>query len=168
MFSHRDTHDNPYTCRRVRDRLAQRLAKRLAPTMGWIEHHALTCPRCQQKLHGFGRLSLALTLIKSQPRPLDLLARANQQAIAHLARKTRELPRAQRLRLARPQPSAWNRIAQPARWAGHAAACITILILGRLGILSSMQNLQNEGRDTLHHLYAQNAGDDIAEEIFRA
>ena len=152
-------------CRQLRALLMQSAADR-PPRLGWLERHLAQCPRCQRRMLGFSRTGLALTLMKSQPHDLDLLARANQQALGVLSRQTRGLPAARRLANARPQARLWLRLSMPLRWTGNAAACLTILVLGRFGVLSSMQSIQDQGQKTMHHLYAKNAGDDIANDIF--
>lgn len=167
MFSRHSTAKATNPCRTLRRQLTRQVARQLTPHLGQLQNHLAHCQRCQRRLLTLGRVSLALTLLKSQTHPADLLARANQQAIGTLAHQARQLPVAQRLRHARPASPLWQRLTQPARWTANAAACLAVLILGRLGVLSSMQTIQTESRDTLHHLYANAAGDDIADDLFQ-
>ena len=160
--------DKKSMCGQVRQGLAESIASRIMAQPGWIAQHITTCPKCRRRLSGFNRVSLALWLMKSRPHRLDLLSRANSQAIGVLQRSLRSLPKADRLRTARPEPKLRERCAKYSRSIGNAAACAAVLLLMRLGVLSSMARFQDEGQEAVKQYYAHHLGDDLADEVFRA
>jgi len=134
----------------------------------WIQRHLTTCPRCRQRLIGFNRLSTALTLLKTYPHQLDLLSQANTQAIKVLKHSLRNSPQAQILQKTRPEPKWFKRLTKYAHSLANAAACITILLMIRVGIFSSMDKLQSQGQESLKQYYAYHLGKDVADEMFKA
>jgi len=94
--------------------------------------------------------------------------RANTQAIGVLKHSLREAPKAKKLKAARPEPKLLERWRKYAHPAANAAACITILFLMKVGVFSSMDKVQNEGRKVIKQYYATHAGQDVADELFSA
>ena len=68
-------------CRQIRQWLYDAIKSRLGIEADWAQNHIANCPRCQQRLASLGKVNLALSVIKNQPHNLDLLSRANTQAI---------------------------------------------------------------------------------------
>jgi hypothetical protein len=113
-----------------------------------------------------GRVELAISLLKSQPHRLDLLMRANTQAIGVLKHSLRATTKAQLLRNIRPEPGIFERCAKYKRSFINAAACIAIAVLLKSGAFSSAQAFESQGRKAVEHYYASQAGEDIARDIF--
>lgn len=143
-----------HPCKNVRQRLREALAQRLMLDAPWLQNHLRQCPRCQRRLRGFSRVFLALSLLKAEIHPLDLLMRANAQALGVLQQNVRHLPQAERLRRKLPQVKFMDRIGVYLGSVGNAAACIGILLLLRLGIFSSMEKLQKEGQKGMRQYYS--------------
>jgi len=115
-----------------------------------------------------GKVNLALSIIKSQPHKLDLLMRANAQAIGVLKHSLREAPKARKLKEARPEPKLLERWSKYKHSAANAAACIAILFLMKTGVFSSMDKFQTEGQKAMRQYYAAQIGQDLADELFSA
>jgi hypothetical protein len=88
--------NNP--CRQLIDRALRLLAESFSLDRRWIQNHIATCPRCQRRLARLGKVELAITLLKSRPHGLDLLMRANTQAIGVLKHSLRATTKAEYLR----------------------------------------------------------------------
>jgi len=150
------------------ERLTDSAHHRFGPAAPWVQRHAATCPRCQQRLAAFGKVDIALSLIRSQPHRLDLLMRANTAAIHMLSRQLREAPEAGRLKEeAGPEPSP---IEQYARYQGaitSVAACLAILLLTKAGIFTSLDKARTRGEAAMKQYYLNRAGEDLAGEIFK-
>jgi hypothetical protein len=155
-------------CKSLRTWLYQALNSRIGLGAKWVQNHIAVCPRCQQRLASVARVELAFSIIKSQPHNLDLLMRANTQAIGVLKHSLRNAPQAQRLKAILPEPKLLERLGRYASPALKAAACLAILCLMKIGIFSSMGTFQAEGQKIVKNYYANNAGQDLADEIFSA
>ena len=142
------------------------LGDRFALDTLWIQRHIANCPRCRSRLGGFGRLSLALSLIKSQPHKLNLLSRANQKAIGTLRRDLRNVAQAQKLKNAQPDMSFFRRLVKYSHSVGNAAACLAIFFLIRLGVFASMEKFQSQGQKTVKQYYSRHVGDEMTNDIF--
>lgn len=154
-------------CRKIRNWLYQVVSSRFGIDADWVHNHIATCPRCQRRTASIGKVNLALSLIKSQSHKLDLLSRANAQAISVLKHSLQAEPKARELKAAQPEPKLLERCAKYRQPATNLAACITVLLLMKTGVFSSMDKFQQEGQRTMKHYYAQ-AGQDLADEIFSA
>jgi len=97
---------------------------------------------------------------------LSLLGKANAKAIGSLQRGVREGPKAQALKVITSEPCTFDKIRQVRGSLAQMAACVAILILGKIGMTSSIQNIQTRGQQTLHHYYENLAGQDLADEVF--
>jgi anti-sigma factor RsiW len=153
-------------CSQTRNALAKAVAKHLSFNSGWLQEHIANCPRCQQRLSRVGRVSVALSLLKSQPHALDLLKRANAQAINVLKHGLREAPKAEKLREIRPEPKWFVRYSRVVQPVANAAACILILVLLKLGVFSSMDNIQRHGNSAVKHYYSRHLDQGTVNDIF--
>lgn len=152
-------------CRRIRDWLHKAISSRINLDTDWIQNHIANCPRCQQRFAAFGKVNLALSAIKSQPHNLDLLMRANAQAISVLKHSLREAPKALKLRTMVPEPKLLERWGKYTHSIANIAACITILFLMKIGIFSSMDKFQTESKKVIRQYYAAHVGNGLAEEL---
>ncbi|MEJ2705209.1 MAG: hypothetical protein P8Z79_22440 [Sedimentisphaerales bacterium] len=158
--------DNP--CRRIRAKLYAAANRHFGPEAGWLRGHVASCPRCQRRLASSGRVHLALSSVKTQPHRLDLLMRANQQAISVLKHSLREEPKAQRLKARLPEPKPFEKVAKYGFSVGSVAACIAILILMKIGVFSSVDSVETRGRKVIRQYYVKHVGQDLADEVFPA
>ena len=155
-------------CRQIRAWLYKAISSRINLDTDWIQNHIANCPRCQRRFAAIGKVNLALSVMKSQPHKLDLLMRANSQAIGVLKHSLREAPEAQKLKAVLPEPKLLERWRKYAHPAANVAACIAILLLVKIGIFSSMDKFQTQGQKLVKQYYASQLGDDLADEIFSA
>jgi len=153
-------------CRRIRTWLYAAMSRRFGPDASWLRNHIMYCPRCQRRLVSCGKVNLALSFIKSQPHGLDLLMRANTQTIAVLKHSLRREPKAQKLERKLPEPKLLERCSHYGHSVVNLAACIVILFLMKIGVFSSMGNLQTQGQKVIKQYYVKQVGADLADEIF--
>lgn len=135
----------------------------------WLRSHIKNCPRCRRRLISSGKVNLALSFIKSQPQGLDLLKRANIQAVSVLKHSLREEPQAQELKagLPRPRPLAkYHKFGKYGSSIGSLAACIAVLLLMKIGLFSSVDTVHYKGRKVFKQYYVKNVGQDLADEVF--
>ena len=142
-------------CGRIRRWLSEAVANQLESTAAWTQRHIANCPRCRRLALGNSRIRLALLLIKTQPHSLDLLAGANSRAIGVLTRSLRELPKAEKLRHICPEPSLPQRLGKYTQALGHAAACLAVLLMLRMGIFSSLKKVDRQGREVVKQYYSR-------------
>lgn len=135
---------------------------------GWLQSHISSCPRCQRRLVSLGKVNLALSLMKARPHSLSLLMRANEQAIGVLKHGLRAEPQAARLKTTLPEPKLVERCGRYGHSVGHLAACVTVLLLMKIGVFSSMDTFQTEGQEVMRQYYARQVGQDLAEDVFPA
>ena len=157
---------NKNDCKSFRTRLVDFFGDRFTLDTPWINRHLINCPHCRRRLTGYSRLSLGLTLLKSQQHHLDLLSRANQQALGRLKHSLRHSPAAEKLRKMKPELSLFKRLIHASHSVSHAAACLAIIIIIRCGVLHSMDEFQKEGSKAVKQYYAHHLGDDLADDIF--
>ena len=153
-------------CRELRVRLSKSVGARIRRRVGWIEDHVASCPRCQRRLAGLGRVNLALAVLKNQPHGLELLGRANAQAIGRLKNSVRDVPAAESLRRALPRLSWWGRWHGYVQRVGNLAACLVILLLMKVGVFSSMETLQDEGQRVVREHYEEGLGEELTRDLF--
>jgi anti-sigma factor RsiW len=142
------------------------MSSRLGPQAHWIEAHVADCPRCRRRLASWGKVNLAFSFIKAQPHGLDLLMRANTQAIGVLKHGLQAEPKAQELRTSLPCLGHWERCGKYGHCVGSLAACVTILLLMKVGVFSSMDTVQAQGQKVIKQYYAKQVGQDLADEVF--
>lgn len=153
-------------CKRIRAWLYETLSRCLSSEAGWLNEHISHCPRCQKRLISCGKVHLALSFIKSQPHEIDLLMRANTQAIAVLKHSLRNEPKAHKLEKKLPEPKMFERCSKYGNSAANFAACIVILLLMKIGVFSSMDQFHTQGQKVIKQYYARQVGKDLADEIF--
>ncbi len=153
-------------CRQIRAWLYTAMNRYFGPEAHWLQKHIMNCPRCQRRIVSYGKVNLALSLMKSQPHQLDLLLRANTQAIGVLKHSLRHVPKAQKLKTIKLEPIpavGWRKCAYTAT---SLTACIVIVILMKIGIFTSMDKFQTKGQKVIRQYYASQVGQDLADEIF--
>ena len=155
-------------CRRIRQRLADSMLRRLGPEAPWVQRHVAHCPRCQKRLAALGKVDLALSIIKAQPQRLDLLMRANSAAARMLNHDARETAEAKELEQAKPEPGLIELCGRYRNPITNVAACVAILFLTKAGIFSSFDKVRTQGEAALKQYYTTQAGEDVARELFGA
>lgn len=153
-------------CRRIRVWLYERLSRNLGPEANWLNEHITHCPRCQKRLISCGKVNLALSFMKSQPHGLDLLMRANTQAIGVLKHSLRSEPKAHELEKKLPEPKILERCGKYGHSVANFAACFVILFLMKIGVFSSMDHFNTQGQRVIKQYYTRQVGEDLADEIF--
>jgi len=154
-------------CRQLRDRIFGKLAESFTIDRYWIQNHIENCPRCQRRLARLGKAELAITLLKSTCHSLDLLKRANTQAIGVLQHSVRNTAKAEHLRNIRPDLSVIEKCSKYKRSIGSIAACIAVAFILRGSIFFAAQKFENRSQKAVEHYYASNAGEDIARDVFK-
>ncbi|MHC4529522.1 MAG: hypothetical protein ACYTEX_23885 [Planctomycetota bacterium] len=155
-------------CRITKTWLYRAVNSRFGLNAGWVQQHIADCAKCRRRLASVSKVNVALSMIKSQPHSLDLLRRANAQAISVLKHGLRHAPKAHVLKAIRPEPKLWERCRKYAHSTANAAACIAILLLMKTGLFSYMDNVQTHGHEVVKQYYAHQVGQDMADEIFSA
>jgi hypothetical protein len=153
-------------CKSVRTRLSEIINSYVGFNSNWLQSHIASCPRCQKRLADFGRVNLALSLVKSHPHRLDLWMRANTQTIGVLKHSLRNVPKAQKLKRIKPEPSLIEKSRKYKSSIVNTAACLAVLFLMKTGVFSSMDKFQTGGTNAMKSYYAARLGTDIADEIF--
>jgi hypothetical protein len=153
-------------CRRIRVWLYTTISRSFGLEANWLHDHIMRCPRCQRRLVSCGKVNLALSFMKSQPHGLDLLMRANTQAIAVLKHSLRREPKAQELENKLPEPKILERCRKYGHSVANLAACIVILLLMKIGVFSSMDQFHNQGQKVMKQYYTRQVGEDLADEVF--
>ncbi len=152
-------------CPRIRQWLVETLSQRLDITTTWVQRHLTACPRCRRQIAGNSRLRLALLLVKTQPHSPDLLMHANRRAIRILKRNLQESPQAKKLRHISARPSLRERLCKYTQSIGHAAACLLVLVLLRMGVFSSLTKIQDQGEQFVKQYYARHLDQDLYDDI---
>lgn len=155
-------------CRRLRNWLYSTLSNHLGLNADWVQNHIASCPKCQRRLASLSKVYLAFSLIKSQPHSLDLLMRANSRAVSVLKHNLRYSQKAAKLKKVLPEPKFIEKFGKYRNSVVNTAACIAILFLLKVGVFSSMDNIQSKGQQALRQYYAVQIGDEMADEIFSA
>jgi hypothetical protein len=146
--------------------LSEALNRQFDPDARWLQNHIIHCQRCQQRFISYGKINLAISAIKSQPHKLDLLMCANSQTIGVLKHSLRNNEKAKQLKAKRPDASRLNSYRRYTSSVLNVAACVTILLLMKIGVFSSVNICQNQGQKVIEKYYANRIGDDLADEIF--
>ncbi len=148
-------------CSRIRQWLLETLNQRLEITSTWLQRHLADCPKCRRQIAGNSRLRLAMLLIKTQSHSPDLLMQANRRAIRVLQRNLQELPQAEKLRHIYARPLLRERLSKYTLSISHAAACLLVLVLLRMGIFSSLTRIQDQGQQFVKQYYAPYLDQDL-------
>ncbi|MCF7957608.1 MAG: hypothetical protein K9M57_04075 [Phycisphaerae bacterium] len=147
-------------CRQTREWLSESVDHPPQGKSGWLIGHIAQCPRCQKRMSGYARISLGLSLMKSQPHDINLMSNANQQAIKYLKRNLRDVPKANELKHAKPKNNPLNCIRTYSQAIVNAAACVTILFLMKIGVYSTFDKVQTKGQNIVMTQYDKHLGDD--------
>lgn len=153
-------------CKSVRKGFISFLGIHFSPETPWIQNHIAHCPRCQNRLAAVGRVNVALSFLKSQSHGLDLLMRANTQTINVLKHSLREVPKAQKLKIAKPELKLSQKLIWSLQPSMNIAACFLILVLIKCGLFSSIDKFQTQGRRAYKQYYTNQVGEEIAEDLF--
>ena len=116
--------------------------------------HLSDCPRCRALARGAARLSLTLMFARSGTHSPDLLQKANRRTVACLGHQLRAMPAAERLRIARPQPTLRQKAARYTQGVGHAAASFALLTAMNSALPRSLEQLDDQGRQFLKQYQA--------------
>lgn len=168
LFRKKSRDRSPNNCRRVRAWLYKAVNRCLRLDVGWVQNHIANCPRCQRRFVNVGKVDLALSALKSQPHRLDLLMRANTQAIGVLKHSLREAPKAEKLKHVLPEPTLLEACGKYTHSTANIAACVATLFLMKIGIFSSVDKFQTQGREVFKQYYTYQVGEDLADEVFSA
>lgn len=133
-----------------------------------LARHIRTCPHCRRRLRRIGRAELALSLLRTEARPRDLVSAANRQALEMLRASIRSAPKAAPLREVTARPPLGPRVLAAFEPLTRAAACLLVLCLARFGLFESMDTFQARGRKALRDYYVANVGEDLTEEALRS
>ncbi|MGA2916720.1 MAG: hypothetical protein ABSE89_11910 [Sedimentisphaerales bacterium] len=153
-------------CKNIRNRLNKIIGDYLSFDAAWVQNHIVNCPKCQKRFSSVGKVYLAFSLLKSRPHQLDLLKQANIQTIDTLAHSVRHYEKAEKLKIARPEPRFIERLLPIKGSLANTAACIAILFLAKTGIFNSMEKFQANGQKAIQHYYEKQLGQDFSNEIF--
>ena len=152
-------------CGRLERWLVETVAGHVLTPAGWMQRHLSTCPRCRKAALRTSRLRTAFLLLKTEAHTDDLLRKANARSIAVLSRRVRDIPKARKLRRARPRPKLRQRLGGHIQAAAHAAVCLAALFLLRMGVLSSLTRVHDQGKQAVEHHYARYLDEDMLKEL---
>lgn len=130
----------------------------------WVQRHIAGCPRCQRRFAHLGRVNLAFSLLKSQTQPLDLMPKANKATVQVLQKAIRETPQALTLKTALPNPTMVDHLRMARYHIANLAACITLLVLSKIGIFSTIKATQFQASKAVQHYYAQHLNENLGDE----
>jgi hypothetical protein len=153
-------------CRDIKGRLGKIIASCLSFDAAWVQNHIVNCPKCQKRFAAIGKVYLAMSLLKSRPHNLDLLRNANMQTIDTLAHSVRDTAKADKLRIARPEPTLLEKLSPLKGSLANTAACLAIVFFAKTGIFNSMEKFQAGGQKAIENYYQKQVGSDISGEIF--
>jgi hypothetical protein len=153
-------------CRAVRGTWSNLMDSILNRAFGtFLRNHIEHCPRCSRRLMSLQRVEWAILLTKSQCHSSDLLGRANIAALGMLKHGLRFAPKADKLRIARPEPGWLIRNTAVLEKVFNVAACLLVLALIKFGTTSFLKDVQQDGTKVMHNYYAKNLGQDMADEL---
>ncbi len=153
-------------CKRLRaapDGFWTRLQKRLART---CSSHIASCPRCQRRLAAIGRVELTLSLMRTQPHSINLLANANTAALKYLTRPLRQTSCAERLRHVVPGPGRMEQTAPLLDRLMNIAACLFVVLMVRFGMVNSLFEIKDQGQKVVEKYYAKHLDAEIFKDVF--
>ena len=119
-----------------------------------------------QRLVARGKVNLAISSMKTQPHQLDLLMRANAQAIVVLKHGLRRAKRARQLINILPEPKLLERCSKYGCPAANLVVCAAILLLMKISVMSSMDKFHTEAQKVIRQYYAGHVDQDFADEVF--
>lgn len=157
---------NTTCCKDIRCRLNKIVSSLISFDAAWVQNHIVNCPKCQRRFASIGKVYLAMSLLKSRPHQLDLLRNANMQAIDTLAHSVRHSVKADKLRIARPEPKLLEKLSPLKGSLANTAACIAIIFLMKTGIFNSMEKFQSGSQKAMENYYQKQLGQEFSDEIF--
>jgi hypothetical protein len=131
-----------------------------------IFNHVECCPRCQKRLALTNRVEIAISLLRTQPQQMDLLARANNSALSMLKHSLRFSSASHKLRAARTNPPSVYRWKPVMEQVLNVAACLFVLVMIRSSVFNSLKDFRSQGRAVLHNYYADNLDSQLCQQIF--
>jgi len=134
------------------------MSSRFGPDTDWLQNHISKCLRCLRRFVSRGKVNLALSFMKTKTHRLDLLMRANAQAIGVLKHCLRQTPKAQKLRSILPEPKLLERCGKYGYSAANLVVCVVILLFMKISVLSSMDKLHTEAQKVVKQYYARQVG----------
>lgn len=152
--------------KRIRNWLSEAVNRCIDPDSRWLQTHIASCPRCQQRFISYGKVNLAISAIKSQPHKLDLLTSANEQTIRILKHSLRNARETGKLKKIQPEINCLQKYSRYSSSLLNVAACVTIVLLMKIGVFSSMNIFQTQGQKAMQKYYANRIGNDLVDEIF--
>ena len=155
-------------CRRTSQWWRSSLGRGLGPQAAWVQRHLANCPRCRRRVAALGKVEMALRVVKTQPHRLDLLRRANAEAVKMLKHDLRNAPQARVLKDSEPEPSLLERSGRYRHWATNVAACLAIALLTKSGLFASLGGVTARGEELVQQYYTSQVGEELAQEIFDA
>ncbi len=153
-------------CKKIRQWFFSSVGRQFSADSPWLQRHIAQCPRCQKRLASIGRVNLALSVIKAKSHNHDLFLRANTQAISVLKHNLREAPKAQKLKMMKPEPKLAFRLIHCLQPSANIAACLVIIFLMKFGIFSSVKNLQTQSKKAYKQYFVSNIGKELTEDVF--
>ena len=150
----------------LRDRMRISLMCKISSDNYWLGRHVEHCPSCQKRIELYGRVDMAMGLLKTERHSIDLLARANCQTVNVLRHSLRNTSEAEGLK----------HVVEEAKWQkkyipclsqlSNVAACLLIMICMRAGIFSSIDGLHKQGHNAAKTYYANRLGQSCANDLF--
>jgi len=153
-------------CRQIRDDMQNTILNGAGLDNGWLAGHLANCPKCQERIAGLGKVDIAMSLIKSQPHKMDLLMKANSQALKMLKHSLRDCPKADMLRVTTTRPNWIIRNHRLVSSITSAAACFAVVVLLKCGIFTSIEKSQKQGKETLKQYYSNRLDQETIDDIF--
>jgi hypothetical protein len=131
-----------------------------------LSDHVAHCPRCQRRLAMVNRVELALTLVKTQPLSMGLLARANHKALDVLKHSLRNAPKSAALRIAKADLSRLEKIQPGFERILNVAACVFVVLMIKTGISHSLLDYKEQGEAVIENYYARHLDSQLFDDIF--
>ena len=131
-----------------------------------MQAHVASCSRCQRRFSSHGRVQLAISLTKSEMHSLDLLSKATSATLGVLNPSLLTPPTAKRHQLRLPRPRLLERLSLLSQPILQTAACAAILLLSKVGLYSSVENVQKQGQRAVRQYYDDRLGGDMAKDVF--
>lgn len=131
-----------------------------------LNDHVAHCPRCQRRLAMVNRVELALTLVKTQPLNVGLLAQANNKALDALKHSLRNAPKSAALRIAKADLNRLEKMRPGLERILNVAACVFVVLIIKTGMSRSLLDYQEQGEAVIKNYYARNLDSQLFDEIF--
>ena len=153
-------------CRQISAWPFTAMSSRYGPDTEWLQNHISKCLRCLRRFVSRGKVNLALSFMKTQPHRLDLLMRANAQAIGVLKHRLRQTPKARQLRTILPEPKLLERCGKYGCFAANFVVCITIVLLIMIGVFSFIGKFHSLTQKVDERPYTRQVDQELADGNF--